>query len=922
MTTVRLAPINESLGEPELDANSALTELDRGLRSGKVGEQCEAIVRFPRLFEKYPFPILINSSFLKLADIFRVGNNFLRHWVLRVCQQSEKHLDKILNVDEFVRRIFSVTHSNDPVARALTLQTLGSVAGVIPERQQVHHSIRRSLDSHDSVEVEAAIYAAMQFAAQSKSFALGMCNKISDMILGLATPAHMKLQLIPVLQHMHHDTSTAAMVRKVCTDLLPKYPAKDFVVTILDTLTKLSAATLIDIPSQVELLLDYLVNDKRWAVKKASLLGLHQLAKVGPHLWPKDCVMQTIQVARSSRHQAVISHALDIFIILTKSPVICQGYVDSDSELMKLCQETCYSSNWLISAKSVKILTNMVNFCFLEGLPISNVEEHLSTVESLLLLLVTCNKGEVEQYVLRSCLQSAVTLCKVHKPLASRFVELIATQLENASDESSLLLCQALGGIGSLDPGVLEPYLCDIKKKVLEVCVSSINDYIATKVILGTLIFQTVRPSSWDEDLQSSIDLIIENTDYWANYKIARSAARYGHFNVCFNIVKKLQGKVSSEHLNFWLIALKHISMAEGALKGDGSLVDRLERSITYYNAGITALKAGSSPINSLSFQAEYSTLRCELLNCFCQLVSCCHSLCFSPPPAIAVTIVTAARDELQRCGHITNQLRKCAKEFRACGELYWKLYQSAFDADPGSLTNIQILQHMCMLMAHSIEYVSLLNYQGDEPSLDSSLQDCNLETAIMLEACRAASKLIQPLDSSTKTITHQHIDNLLEQVDILITSTFCMPRYFFQVLQSTSVKLAVTPQPRANGEWITVTSGQQLAVKVEGVIQHGTRAGLFRSVERVTITLTTHPAPRPNSNEKVNESGLVLTQTVAPHRDFFSAQFLVSLGSGSIQATVNVGASVIDETGTTWQTGPKSTLTIKQLEDPAVRSH
>jgi integrator complex subunit 7 len=44
-----------------------------GLRSGRVGEQCEAIVRFPRLFEKYPFPILINSSLLKLADVFRVG---------------------------------------------------------------------------------------------------------------------------------------------------------------------------------------------------------------------------------------------------------------------------------------------------------------------------------------------------------------------------------------------------------------------------------------------------------------------------------------------------------------------------------------------------------------------------------------------------------------------------------------------------------------------------------------------------------------------------------------------------------------------------------------------------------------------------------------------------------------------------------
>lgn len=110
-----------------------------GLRSTKIGEQCEAIVRFPRLFEKYPFPILINSSLLKLAEVFRMGSNFLRVWVLRVCQQSEMHLDKILNVDEFVRRIYSVMHSNDPVARGLTLRTLGSIAGIIPERQQVSH---------------------------------------------------------------------------------------------------------------------------------------------------------------------------------------------------------------------------------------------------------------------------------------------------------------------------------------------------------------------------------------------------------------------------------------------------------------------------------------------------------------------------------------------------------------------------------------------------------------------------------------------------------------------------------------------------------------------------------------------------------------------------------------------------------------
>ena len=39
----------------------------------KSGVQCESVVRFPRLFEKYPFPILINSAFLRLADVFRAG---------------------------------------------------------------------------------------------------------------------------------------------------------------------------------------------------------------------------------------------------------------------------------------------------------------------------------------------------------------------------------------------------------------------------------------------------------------------------------------------------------------------------------------------------------------------------------------------------------------------------------------------------------------------------------------------------------------------------------------------------------------------------------------------------------------------------------------------------------------------------------
>ena len=60
-----------------------------------------------------------------VVSLFR--NNFLRLCVLKVTQQSEKHLEKILNVDEFVKRVFSVIHSNDPVARAITLRYACSI---------------------------------------------------------------------------------------------------------------------------------------------------------------------------------------------------------------------------------------------------------------------------------------------------------------------------------------------------------------------------------------------------------------------------------------------------------------------------------------------------------------------------------------------------------------------------------------------------------------------------------------------------------------------------------------------------------------------------------------------------------------------------------------------------------------------------
>lgn len=67
--------------------------------------------------------------------------------------------------------------------------------------------------------------------------------------------------------------------------------------------------------------------------------------------------------------------------------------------------------------------------------------------------------------------------------------------------------------------------------------------------------------------------------------------------------------------------------------------------------------QAASTSSQSLSFQAEYMRLRCEMLQCLAQLVATCKSFCTAPPPAIAATIVQTTRDDLQRFGNITNRV-------------------------------------------------------------------------------------------------------------------------------------------------------------------------------------------------------------------------------------------------------------------------
>ena len=633
-------------GSSELTGNSALLELDNGLRSSNIGLQSESIVRFPGLFIQYPFPILINSASLKLADIYRTyPNNFVKFNILRVFERSKRFLPQITNMDEFVKRISVVLHSNDPLARSLTLRLLGTLSSVIPERKHIHSSIRNALESHDAVELQAAIFASSQFAAVSKTFSVNMCQKISSMIRGYDTPLDIKLQLIPIFRHMYHDMQTAKVVRKTCTDMLPNYPATEFVLITLNTLTRLSARTRVDLPEQVQLLLTYLNSDPRKKIQKAVLQDLRFLASEDRgHLWDPSNVTSVINFAFNllegdgGEEEVVLIGALTVLCDLVKNSSLEKFDLEMVLNLSRKC---CFRNNINVSAKSTTLFTLI---CVNEN-NLKEDEIYLETIMSVESLFLLLNSEIVMTGVLKETLNCIVMLCNSYPKACEQFVDIV--QLSAQNDENMILLCTVLAALGNRTKGVLKlllPEICNL--------MSNSNGR-SNKVVLrslSVLLLQTMKGHKWDADQTEAFNSAMLHSDFWTQYQIGRSATRYGHPDKAKIIFNNLSDVVSSENHQFWLLGLSQISEAEESLiEEDKEVVLRITEANSKILEAATNIKASATPNNQQNFQINYLKCRSEFLQALVQLVYACNSLRTSPPPAIANAQAKQSHDELYR---------------------------------------------------------------------------------------------------------------------------------------------------------------------------------------------------------------------------------------------------------------------------------
>ena len=878
----------------------------------------------------------------------------------------------------------------------MNFRMLGSIAVIIPERKQAHHSVRNALEhSQDSnnVEFQAAIFAAGKFAQHSENFSVNICTKITEMVRSHATPLEMKLKLISIFQHMQKiDSVTAAMVRQtLIVDMLPDYPAQEFVLVTLHTLTLLSAHTLTDVPDQVDLLLQHLIQDPRSAVKRWVLADLRFLANENrAHLWSKENIESIITFAEGcdeSKDTRILCGSLSILCDLVKYTDSTQQFSLNhiDSPALRLCRASCFGKQFLIAAKGTQFLTLITATCVkemheIEGTDI--VSESIMAIEALF-LIVNSTQKLTNLTVLKECLLCCVMLCKVKPDTCNQFVDIIGNGLmernETKIDEKlKLLLCETLASLGHMKFGVLNPMLPDICNFIAIVCENAIDsdspmsdENSKLLVMSSTLIFQTVKGHIWTKETRHAIDLVLSVVDQWSIYRMGRNASRYGHHGLASKILENSANQVSSENHYYWLKGLSQICQGEYKISGttneidddrqaknDSSkhkahIIEKLSIGNMKVQQGLDNIKASGTPQSPSSFahanfQLEYLKCRTEYLSALHQMVVSSNSLRTSPPPAIASTQAKQSHDDLQRCGRITGLLRSCVSDFSRVGSLYGSLYESSFDADPGTLCHIQVLQHICLRLSQWIEMVclksSLHGNIFDEQEIEFSpplaLATNNkdaycygIDIQELIRAGEKAAKVFQNLVLDPKCpppITNVHTECLIEVAHILSSNQMCIPRYFFQSLQSTNIKLAVTPQPRSAHEPINVSASQYVAIKVEGVIASSSRnKDMFRTVSAIKLTLnsalqqhTTNQAI--SMKEGKDPNSFLVNQTIEkecqPHNDFFTQQFLILFPiAGTHQLFIE--AKLIDDQGVTWKSGVKASLNIKAFEDGQSRN-
>lgn len=890
-------------GDKDKDAvDRALMLLERGLRSKSVGERCESIMFFPLFFQRFPFASTITSAFLKLADFFLSGNNVLRLQIMQVTARSELQLSKISNLDEVIRRIFSVIHSNDPIARALTFRILSSFSELIPNRKDIHHIILSAMDSTDPAELHSGIFAAKKFARCSAIFSASVLPVITATLESMETPFAIKVKMLGIFENTLHDANTAQCTRQCAVHFLHQLPTLTISRKLLSLLTQISLRTLLYVPEQIDLLLRTSSIDVRFELRVHSLQCLSKLAKQLPHLWTTT---QFDELLRNfdARESVIQENVLKISTNLIKSPYftsrrleflstvsncllnysanVAATYIalyaeciqDTSGEDAITIARQCISlaMTLLVSGHTVDLLTKtpLLLGCVQICSQCHEFTPHVvNELFSYLSASVTNRDWDKQPQVIVQCLQSLVYLQPFDREIVLRLTSLISL----LDSDTPALLMQSI--IYLALTAIQRLRLAD---STFSIDLTSFNESLHDK--LKILLLNAISP---DESL------------WWKLYKLVRRASLLGLYSTAHSLLSLITSRVSSAKNSSWLLALSQISLAESSFQDASqatNIVMHIDEACLHYREAQMILEATSSE-SAWAFQLQWIALRLGILQHTRCLYSAVSLVEFCDSPLDVFEIIASVLQSDQIIQQILNMKR------------------SFLNIDELSLSQIRWIEYAHQLLLDKIHSwfsgqvsVSDIDVPGPVSSFNSEASVTYLQEFTH-----------QLFHSSQAPYNIQCVSDAITLLEKFIALPFGLPIFYFQCEPSVQVQLSYSPSS-SKSHPLLVDAGADLALQIDGLLINYSNLNHRRLVKacldvRVYESLGDNTPWSSHPTEVNVKNGYFVGPIIVkcPNRPAGSA------------FAISTNCSFIDASGSAWDAVQDSTRLEVQVRQPTAK--
>lgn len=214
-------------------------------------------------------------------------------------------------------------------------------------------------------------------------------------------------------------------------------------------------------------------------------------------------------------------------------------------------------------------------------------------------------------------LRHSILMCETLGALCSQFYDEKSERLPIDShsmdvDEPMSTLATTPNAIQQLLPRLLQKLESIVKNNF-------VNEQVQLVEILSAVCLQSLLGHFMPKHVLDVFENVLRATNYWTQYRIARSASRYGQHFLAGRIYDRLASIISLEKLHFFLSGLSHISKAECILNCGGEyaqieaeyaagwqsnsienrpnalgLSERLEKAVSLYLKALTMFKVSA----------------------------------------------------------------------------------------------------------------------------------------------------------------------------------------------------------------------------------------------------------------------------------------------------------------------------------------